>query len=59
VPAAVQQEEIAMKRKSCACFASLIVTVFAAAVPTGGHAQTYPAKSIRYVVPFPPGGITT
>jgi tripartite-type tricarboxylate transporter receptor subunit TctC len=58
VPAAVQQEEIAMKRKSCACFASLIVAVFAAAAPAGAHAQSYPAKSIRYVVPFPPGGIT-
>jgi tripartite-type tricarboxylate transporter receptor subunit TctC len=40
------------------CFAPLIVAVFAAAVPAGAQAQSYPAKSIRYLLPFPPGGIT-
>ncbi|MEK6592990.1 MAG: tripartite tricarboxylate transporter substrate binding protein [Pseudomonadota bacterium] len=24
--------------------------------PAAGHAQNYPAKSIRFIVPFPPGG---
>jgi tripartite-type tricarboxylate transporter receptor subunit TctC len=33
-----------------------LVTTFAA-VPIA-HAQNFPAKTIRYVVPFPPGGIT-
>ena len=37
--------------------ASTIVTVFAA-VPGEAYAQSYPEKTIRYVVPFPPGGIT-
>ncbi|MGE5522871.1 MAG: tripartite tricarboxylate transporter substrate binding protein [Rhodospirillaceae bacterium] len=28
----------------------------ALAVPAAGHAQTYPARPIRFIVPFPPGG---
>ena len=42
-----------MLRSLCA----LAVFAFAAASPTAG-AQTYPAKSIRMVVPFAPGGGT-
>ena len=37
----------------------LRLTIFALAATAGlGMAQTYPAKSIRIVVPFPPGGGT-
>jgi tripartite-type tricarboxylate transporter receptor subunit TctC len=35
----------------------MIVVAFAA-VPGAAHAQAYPSKTIRYVIPFPPGGIT-
>jgi len=33
-------------------------TVLAAMLATGAWAQSYPAKSVRWVVPFPPGGGT-
>lgn len=39
-------------------FASMIFMVFVTAVPGAAYAQGYPSKTIRYVVPFPPGGIT-
>src|SRR5262245_21431903 len=35
----------------------LLVAVFALALATA-HAQTYPAKSVRIIVPFSPGGAT-
>jgi tripartite-type tricarboxylate transporter receptor subunit TctC len=34
------------------------VMALAAALPATALAQTYPAKSIRMIVPFPPGGTT-
>lgn len=39
-------------------FAPMIFMVFVTAVPGAAVAQGYPTKTIRYVVPFPPGGIT-
>jgi tripartite-type tricarboxylate transporter receptor subunit TctC len=39
-------------------FAAMICMLFAAVVPGAAHAQNYPVKTIRYVIPFPPGGIT-
>ena len=35
-------------------FAALTLT--ASAIPTTVQAQTYPAKSVRIVSPYPPGG---
>ncbi len=42
----------------CGSFAATIFMVFVAAALGAEYAQSYPAKTIRYVVPFPPGGIT-
>ncbi len=39
-------------------FASMIFAAFVTALAGAAHAQVYPSKTIRYVVPFPPGGIT-
>lgn len=39
-------------------FALTLAATFGAIIPTVAGAQNYPARSIRYVVPFPPGGIT-
>jgi tripartite-type tricarboxylate transporter receptor subunit TctC len=36
----------------------LLIILIAAAVPCGVTAQSYPAKSIRMIVPFTPGGST-
>ena len=38
--------------------ASRIFTVAALCLVSAAHAETYPAKSIRFIVPFPPGGPT-
>jgi len=38
--------------------ASMVLLVFATAAPGAAQAQAYPVKTIRYVIPFPPGGIT-
>lgn len=39
-------------------FASTILVLCVTAMPGAAYAQGYPVKTIRYVVPFPPGGIT-
>ena len=39
-------------------YASVFFMLCIAVLPGVAPAQNYPAKSIRYVVPFPPGGIT-
>lgn len=36
---------------------SVLTAVFAAVLATGAAAQSYPAKPITMVVPFPPGGV--
>jgi tripartite-type tricarboxylate transporter receptor subunit TctC len=38
--------------------AAAVFALFAAVAPGAVQAQNYPAKTIRYVIPFPPGGIT-
>jgi tripartite-type tricarboxylate transporter receptor subunit TctC len=39
-------------------YAPVVFVLFIAVAPGAAPAQNYPAKTIRYVVPFPPGGIT-
>ena len=36
---------------------SIILALFAVMLPHASHAQDFPAKAVRLVVPFPPGGI--
>ncbi len=38
--------------------AALLLALCALAVVAHAHAQAYPAKTIRFIVPFPPGGPT-
>src|SRR6188768_784165 len=40
------------------CSAGVMMVMNVAIVVTAAHAQNYPVKSIRYIVPFPPGGTT-
>jgi tripartite-type tricarboxylate transporter receptor subunit TctC len=48
-----------MKRAAFAgSLAAIIFTLWVAIAPHATQAQAYPAKTIRYVIPFPPGGIT-
>ena len=43
---------------SCTRFASLIVGFFLVLAAAAAQAQSWPAKSLRFIVPFPPGGGT-
>jgi tripartite-type tricarboxylate transporter receptor subunit TctC len=45
------REEILMR------YITIIATLTAAAIPGLLYAQTYPAKTVRVVVPWPPGGL--
>lgn len=38
--------------------ATMLFNLLALAVPQVALAQNYPTKTIRYIVPFPPGGVT-
>jgi tripartite-type tricarboxylate transporter receptor subunit TctC len=35
-----------------------VIMLAASAALSGAHAQTYPAKTVRFIIPFPPGGPT-
>src|SRR3954468_16249652 len=47
-----------MQRAAAYAFLVSLVCVFAAHAHAAAPAETYPVKTIRYVIPFPPGGIT-
>ncbi len=47
-----------MKRVAFAFAASILAAAFVLTALGAAVAQNYPARSIHYVVPFPPGGIT-
>jgi tripartite-type tricarboxylate transporter receptor subunit TctC len=50
---------IRLTRRMAACWLlALLAIIFAPAASRPGHAQSYPERAIKIVVPFPPGGPT-
>jgi tripartite-type tricarboxylate transporter receptor subunit TctC len=47
-----------MQRAAAYAFLASLICLFASTAHAAAPAETYPAKTIRYVIPFPPGGIT-
>lgn len=47
-----------MQRSAAYAFLALLICFFALNAPAAAPAETYPNKTIRYVIPFPSGGIT-
>ncbi len=43
---------------SCHRFVTLSVALFACLLPATAPAQAYPARPVRFIVPYPPGGST-
>ena len=47
-----------MQRAAAYAFLVSLVCLFATSVRAAAPTDAYPNKTIRYVIPFPPGGIT-
>ena len=47
-----------MQRAAARAFLVSLVFLFATSARAAAPADAYPNKTIRYVIPFPPGGIT-